>query len=356
MPNFHPRSKDMGSALIAEQNLNILEEVETLKKDIKGSLAEFTDVMATCMESLRDGIIESTRNDMKRALCESNAIAKHDSEAMLKTITDKCSKLENVVERLIKKDDFQPASPKAFKETENAQKTANAEVGQSIPVKHKVVWVGTSLSKALDTKKFAKDLGVDLEMAKAYCVESEGKFPQSSFKAIVPKVAKGANTIGLQTGSIEITNLDVNNSVVNPDKDIEVSKKEWFDKVEAASSSLFKIAEECVAADPELNVVIVKRPQRFDRSSGDILGIKSKLSEFGNRSYDQLLLKSNHSDRIHLVELNLLNNSNSNYLKSIIYGTPDNPKYDGIHMIAGGATRHFTYRALQSIGPILHKM
>ena len=64
IPNFNPKSKDMVSALIAEQKLNILEEVETLKKDIKGSLAEFTDVMATCLETLKDDIIESTRSDM----------------------------------------------------------------------------------------------------------------------------------------------------------------------------------------------------------------------------------------------------------------------------------------------------
>ena len=76
MPSFNPRSKDMVSALIAEQNLNILEEVETLKKDIKGSLAEFTEVMATCLETLRDDIIDSTSSEMKRALYDSNAVAK----------------------------------------------------------------------------------------------------------------------------------------------------------------------------------------------------------------------------------------------------------------------------------------
>ena len=125
-------------------------------------------------------------------------------------------------------------------------------------------------------------------------------------------MVKEADTIVLQTVSTEITNLDVNNSLVDPSKDVKVSKREWFDKVEAASSSLFRIAEECVAADPKLNVRIVKRPPRFDRSSVDILGIKPKLSVIGKTTYDQLLLKSSYSDRIHLVELNLLNNIKSN--------------------------------------------
>ena len=122
-------------------------------------------------------------------------------------------------------------------ETENVS-TANTDDHQSSSAKHKVVWVGISLSKALDPIKLKKDLDVDLHMVKAYCIEPEGKFQESSFRAIVPKVVKEADTIVLQTVSTEITNLDVNNSLVDPSKDVKVSKREWFDKVEAASSSL----------------------------------------------------------------------------------------------------------------------
>ena len=217
------------------------------------------------------------------------------------------------------------------------------------------MWVGTSLSKALDTNKFKKDLDVELRMAKAFCIEEEGKFPKANFKAIVPEAAKDADTLVLQTGSLEITNIDVNKAMMCTNKEIGVYKKEWFDKVESSSLSLFKLAEECVAADPNLNVVIVKRPKRFDRSSRDILGIKAKLSEFGNKIYDQLLMKSNHSDRIHLIELNLLQNSHSNYLKSIIYGTHDDPRFDGIHFFGSEKSRHFTYRAIQSMSSIIRK-
>ena len=280
------------------------------------------------------------------------------------SISEKMRNFENIIENL-EKDKVRDGNPKSRgkknevktskvtteatkneQETENVS-TANTDDHQSSSAKHKVVWVGISLSKALDPIKLKKDLDVDLHMVKAYCIEPEGKFQESSFRAIVPKVVKEADTIVLQTVSMEITNLDVNNSLVDPSKDVKVSKREWFDKVEAASSSLFRIAEECVAADPKLNVIIVKRPARFNRSSVDILGIKPKLSVFGNTTYDQLLLKSSYSDRIHLVELNLLNNSKSNYLRSIIYGTHDNPEFDGIHMMAGEASRHFTERCNQ---------
>ena len=211
------------------------------------------------------------------------------------------------------------------------------------------------MSKALDTKKFATDLDVELSMTKAYCVEEEGRFPKANFKAIAPEAAKGADTLVLETGSIEITNIDVTEAMMNNNKDIEDYKKEWFDRVEASSTSLFKIAEECAAVNPNLSVIIVKRPPRFDRKSKDTLGIKSKLSEFGNKIYDQLQVKSNLSERIHLVELNLI--QNSNHLRTIIYGTDNDPRFDGVHLIAGEASsRHFTYRAVQSMYPIIHQI
>ena len=78
-------------------------------------------------------------------------------------------------------------------ETENVS-TANTDDHQSSSAKHKVVWVGISLSKALDPIKLKKDLDVDLHMVKAYCIEPEGKFQESSFRAIVPKVVKEADT------------------------------------------------------------------------------------------------------------------------------------------------------------------
>ena len=96
---------------------------------------------------------------------------------------------------------------------------------------------------------------------------------------------------------------------MDSNKELEIYKTEWFDKVEKASSSLFKLAEESAAAHPNLHVIIVKRPPRFDRTSRDILGIKAKLSVFGNSIYNQLHIKSNYSDRIHLVELDLVQNS-----------------------------------------------
>ena len=88
------------------------------------------------------------------------------------------------------------------------------------------------------------------------------------------------DTLVLETGSIEITNLDVNSAMIDPKKDIKEYHSEWFAKAEEVSTELFKLAEDAIAADDNIEVVILQRLPRFDRGSNDISKIKSKLSEF----------------------------------------------------------------------------
>ena len=215
--------------------------------------------------------------------------------------------------------------------------------------KHKVKWIGSSISKVLDKDKFERDLNVDLTAIKAYCIEEEGRYKDKDFRAIVPEVVKQGNvdTLVLQTGSIEITNIDTNKAAMDPNKDMKEYQREWYVKAEDDSTNLFNIAEEAIAMNQDLNVVIVKRLPRYDRSSKDIMAIKSKLSHFSNHVYDQLWLKNGSPARIHIVELPL-GCDNSSHLKKIIYGSHSNPNYDGLHLVGHGAARIFTYRAVQT--------
>jgi hypothetical protein len=101
-------------------------------------------------------------------------------------------------------------------------------------------------------------------------------FSLKNFRAVVPEVLEDENidTVILQTGSIEITNIKVNEAMMDTSKDIEDYKKEWLYHVEKDSINLFEIAEEAIKKKPNLKVVIIKRLPRFDRSTHDIIGIK----------------------------------------------------------------------------------
>ena len=115
-----------------------------------------------------------------------------------------------------------------------------------------IVWVGISISKVLDKNKFQSDTNTSLKAIKAYGIKRDENqcFPASNFTDTVPRVIKQDNpdAIILQTGSIEITNIDVRKALMDPSKNIEVYKEEWTKKVKDDSTNLFNLAQRAVAA------------------------------------------------------------------------------------------------------------
>ena len=148
--------------------------------------------------------------------------------------------------------------------------------------KKKISWIGTSLSKAQNKNKFEQDLNVDLSVSRAYCIKEgeKAKYKKENFEEIVPKVIvkEEPDILVLQTGSIEITNIEVNEALMDQDSSLVEYKKIWFDKVEQDSKNLFEIAQAALKNRNSLDkVVILKRLPRHGRSSSDFFSIKSEL-------------------------------------------------------------------------------
>ena len=201
-------------------------------------------------------------------------------------------------------------------------------------------------------------MNVELQLVKAYCVnqERDAKYPEQNFKAVVPKamVENVPDVLVLQTGSIEITNINVNKAMVDSKKDIVKYKQEWFDKVQKSSEDLFEIAEDATKDNPNMKVIIIKRLPRFDKGSADLMNIKAKLSEYGNSAYEQIWLRRGSPANISIVDLALdCSGPKRNYLREIIYGNPNSSSFDGLHLRGEFSHRHFTYRAVTAIKPIL---
>ena len=164
---------------------------------------------------------------------------------------------------------------------------------------------------------------------------------------------KKTDILVLQTGSIEITDMNIKDGLKNPPEKIEAHKHDWFRKVEMDSTNLFNIAQDALANDKHIKkVVILKRLPRYDNVPDEISKIKSDLSEYGNQVYDQIMLRRGHPSNIQIIELNL-KCSDSQYLKNIIFGNPGEAHVDGVHLRGKASSRHFTYRAVQAILPII---
>ena len=56
---------------------------------------------------------------------------------------------------------------------------------------------------------------------------------------------------------------------------------------------------------------------------------------------------------IHIIDINL-NCTGPGYLKDLIYGAQNVKNYDGVNLRGEGASRHFTYRAVNAIGPVIN--
>ena len=102
-----------------------------------------------------------------------------------------------------------------------------------------------------------------------------------------------------------------------------------------------------------MKVFIVKRPTRFDPRSEDPKGIKQQLSKFANHVYDQLWFKRGCVNNIFIVDIDM-NCTGPGYLKDLIYGAENVKNYDGVHLRGEGASRHYTYRAVNAIGPVIN--
>ena len=324
----------------------LIETNELIQKISNDTQDKFNRIIET-QEFLKDNM-KNIQTEVTAIKVEANKV-KGDSEKLLHETQSNLAKLVGNIK--------EGSKPKGA--AENASNASNAKEvikdDQNIKKKQKVAWVGTSLSKHLKKAKFEEDLDVDLKLERAYCIEDEADafFRDKNFRVVVPKVIENddIDTLVLQTGSIEITNIDVNAAVNDPRKHIEDAKKAWFDKVEKDSYNLFEVAEQALKKSKSLKkVIIVKRLPRYDSNTDDILGIKPQLSNFANICYDQLWVKKGRPNNIQIVELDGLDSTD--YLRNIVYGE-NTGNYDGLHLRGPHAARHFTYRAVQAVKSII---
>ena len=155
----------------------------------------------------------------------------------------------------------------------------------------------------------------------------------------------------MQTGSIEITNINVNAAIMDTSKNIQEYKKEWFKKVEEDSINLLDVAQDALEKNKKLKkVIILKRLPRFDRGTSDLMSIKSELSKFGNAVYDLELTRRGNPENICTVDLDL---EGSRHFHEVVFGTPGTQNYDGIHLNGRRSSLHFTYRAIKALKQIL---
>ena len=161
------------------------------------------------------------------------------------------------------------------------------------------------------------------EAKKARCYGSindkKSKFPNNNFKEVVPKQmsqlksrGKNVKTLIIQASTTDITNTKHN------------SRDEQFKAATESSINMVKVTEDTLKNFDDLEtVLIIERPPREDSMD--------EVSQFANEILKSEIVKSKYSNKIIYGRHKLLNEI---YEKdsSKLYGRPDSPSYDGLHM------------------------
>ena len=230
----------------------------------------------------------------------------------------------------------------------------NIEQPDPIPekeIRKEVLVVGTSITNNLDKRVCANATNLNIDVATAYTVDADidARYKEKNFMTIVPErlMKKKYDTLVLQGGSIEITNLNT--------KDEEEDPKNWKKKVEASSTKMFNLAEKSIEENPGLEVIIVERIPRFDSISNDPKQIKSQLSLYANSIYRNLWVEKGCPKNIQIQDLGL---NCYGALREKRFGIPgtrgvDGKYVDGIHMRGILAVKHYTDSFIRMFRPYM---
>ena len=122
--------------------------------------------------------------------------------------------------------------------------------------------------------------------------------------------------------------------------------------IKTESEKIYNLAKDTTSKHVDSKVVLVKQFPRYDNSQDDPSSIKRELSVMANSYFDQLWQQNGSPSNIQLVNFELGCES-SNHVRKLIFGSPGSKNYDGFKFHGEGASRHFSYRAVQAIKPII---
>ena len=208
------------------------------------------------------------------------------------------------------------------------------------------------MSFLINVKKLEKDCNIHAQKLKVREPSSTYHKVEDMEEIVCNLPKNDVDILVLHGGDEEISEIKVNEAIIDTTKDIDEQKENWFKKVEQTSKRIFQLAENSVKMNSNMQAVIVKHLPRFDKGADDILNVKPSLSAYANTIYDQCLLKAKNPQNIKLIEVDL-KVENNGFLKDLIYGKQNSDTFDGVHLRGSGAERHFNYRVKQAIQPII---
>ena len=366
---FAPRTaKDTISSLLAEQNIDLMEEVISLKNGFKGSFEQLAGDMDKTLREIHETAVE--RDDENKTLIRSlmakvELLENNNRLSFVALAKDICSYSDQPKSSTsppqgppsapgpLPKKRSSPAPPPAPQASRPAPPPAAETINRRTEVKKtvymkkpKVLFVADSVGRNVNFNKLERATNTRIKSTKAYSSENHNaaRWPEKNVTDVTKKeLAKnvhndGIDVLVLSAPTVDVTNLDT--SKLRPSDNIEFFKQEVIN----SSKNMISVAENALRSNNELKkVVIMCHPPRFDTKEVDPLSLKHSLAKIANANLHQVWLDSPLKDKIFIGE-HKLDCSNKTHL--LRFTDERTQYYDGIHLFSKSGKRAYTESVL----------
>ena len=332
---------DMILNLLAEQNMDIIEEMQDLKKSFRGAFVEMSDVFKETMEDTTNSAFSKINQKLSKL------------EKIISSIPDKprTSSLPKQTES-----SSPSLSPLPSSRTKQAppQKSDNLKKKTSPYLqKPKVLIIGDSVANNANFGFIERQTNTRVKTVKAYSsnCDIKARWPQKNVTDVTPSALDACHEddkfshLILGAPTVDITNLDT--SKLTELDNIEVYKQ----KAIVSSQNIFTVAKHALERHPNLEkIVILEHNPRFDVAVADPTGLKPKLAKFANAKLAQLVNSSVLKDKLVIGKHNL---DCSGERINGMYTDNRNGRFDGVHLYGREGYRAFTSSLLNIIKSVL---
>ena len=358
---FSPRGvKDSILNLLAEQNMDLMEELNALKKDLKDSFEQFNEnFMKMKEESDRK---ESDDKQAFQALTTKVNHLENNTKSAFMELSKKMNTLQAkptgpIEEPSQSSPSVQGTNPPGVQSPPGSSppqvpagppppKNANKRRKSKYQLKPKVLLVTDSLGRDIEYNKIERSENIRIRTVKAYSsVENKSaRWPQLNVMDMVQQEVSntphgdGYDYLILSAPTVDITNVDTTN--FSPSESTTEIKQE----VIVSCQNMMEVAENALKKNIRLKkVILMSHPPRFDTADVDPMSLKQAMAKFANRTILQLWLDSPLKHKIFIGEHRLECSIETLKLR---YTDDKNGRYDGVHMYGNAGKKAYSNSVL----------
>ena len=343
-PEFLPKSKskeDVAFAYLAEQMLELTEEMETLKKDCKGAFEALANIMETQQNTVRE---EATTN-YNTIIAAIAGLGKQFESSKINQPKKQNEEIPHTnhsnIQEQIPNSNIQEQIPKPSPPPTSSPPLPPSTSSPPSPpptfhpprseykIRTKVLYVGDSVGRNVRFPIVEKVNKCSIKTAKAYssAFDKTAMWPESNFTEVVKKELqkKTYDCLVMSAPTVDITNLDTSKLKHSDNTTI------YQQKVLISCQNMFNAAKNSLQAFPSLKqVILMEHAQRYDSEDIDPIRLKTALVKYANNVLNQLWLDSPLKNKI-CIGNHSLENGSSGSTHDEMFMNVKTGNYDGVH-------------------------